>query len=93
MGQPFARFEAGVETILGRASIRFGTPLFSYLSVVYTYGSADLLPTNCVLNDGTKKIPQNPPRFFHGGETVSLGVKDLGQQKKRRHYNRLWRLR
>jgi len=23
---------------------------------------------------------QNPPRFLHGGETVSLGIEGLGQQ-------------
>lgn len=55
MGQPFAGFEAGVATILGRASIRVGTSHFSYLSLVDPYNAVGLLSTNCVLNADTKK--------------------------------------
>ena len=55
MGQPLACFEAGVETILGRASVQVGTCHFSYLSLVYSYSAVGLFPTNCVLNADTKK--------------------------------------
>lgn len=79
MGQPFARFEAGVAIILERASIRFGTPLFSYFSVVYPCGLVGLLPTNYVLNDGTKN-PTKPTVLLPWGRDCQLGIKGLGQQ-------------
>ena len=59
MGQPFAGFEAGVATILGRASVQVGTSHFSYLSLVYSYSAVGLFPTNCVLNGDTKKRPRS----------------------------------
>lgn len=51
--------------------------LISYCSQFMSLQPGDVISTGTPPGVG---MGQNPPRFLHGGETVSLGIEGLGQQ-------------
>ena len=51
--------------------------LISYCSQFMSLQPGDVISTGTPPGVG---MGQNPPRFWHGGETVSLGIEGLGQQ-------------
>ena len=51
--------------------------LISYCSQFMSFQPGDVISTGTPPGVG---MGQNPPRFLHGGETVSLGIEGLGQQ-------------